>query len=252
MLHAVGLIRPGTENLIPYAVQYWRNSFTPTGAKIASDFKQTMARECKVHFVGVWDTVGSVGWFNNFQTFPYTHRNPDVCIFRHAISIDERRCCFRQNVFEPDLHLQNQDVQNVWFAGVHADVGGGYKEAESGLSQITFEWMAREAQAGGLIMDQKILAIQLGREPSPVGTFHSKPDSNGIIHKSLCGFWWIIELLPRKTWNAAEKRMSWSWGPAKPRHIGENPSVHISVTERKRQVIDYTPVNLPKVFTSVE
>ncbi len=42
MLHAVGLLRPGTENLIPYAFRYWRNSYTQQGAQVAADFKRTM------------------------------------------------------------------------------------------------------------------------------------------------------------------------------------------------------------------
>src|SRR4051812_39013145 len=43
MIHAVGLLRPGTDNLIPYAMSYWRKSYTPEGAKIAADFKRTLA-----------------------------------------------------------------------------------------------------------------------------------------------------------------------------------------------------------------
>jgi len=244
MLHAVGLLHPGTENLVPYAIRYWRNCYTSAGSKVAADFKRTMSRECKPHFIGLWDTVGSVGWFNNFQTFPHTRHNPDVAIVRHAVSIDERRCCFRHNLVEVDRNNSKQDVQNVWFAGVHADVGGGYPEAESGLSKIALEWIAREAKAAGMIVEDNILAVQLGARPDPAGTQHSPPSPAGMLHQSLHGFWWVLELLPRRQWHPADHRMHWSWGPNRPRRMPSQPLLHPSVLERERLDPRYHPCNL--------
>lgn len=214
MLHAVGLLRPNTENLIPYARRYWRNSYTETGEKVAADFKRTLSRECKPHFVGVWDTVSSVGWIGNFKTFPYTRHNPDIAIFRHAVSIDERRCFFRSNLFDPDSPAQN--VRNVWFAGVHSDVGGGYPYNEIGLSQIAFEWMANEAKAAGMILDDALLAVELGRQSMPDVPAYSPPDPAGPLHKSLQGFWWVCEFLPRKHWDPVTHEHEWTWGLGRP------------------------------------
>jgi uncharacterized protein (DUF2235 family) len=103
LLHAVGLLHPATENLLPYARRYWQADFGPTsqGGKVCAEFEATLARVCPVHFIGVWDTVSSVGVFNNFRSFPHTAHNPEVAHVRHAVSIDERRSTFRQNLMSP-------------------------------------------------------------------------------------------------------------------------------------------------------
>lgn len=249
MLHAVGLLRPNTENLIPYARRYWRDSYSDTGREVAADFKRTLARECKPHFVGVWDTVSSVGWISNFKTFPYTRHNPDIAIFRHAVSIDERRCFFRQNLFEADL--PTQDVKNVWFAGVHSDVGGGYPYDEIGLSQIAFEWMANEALQAKLQLDEDLLAVELGREVKPDVPRCSPPNPAGPLHESLSGFWWVCEFLPRKRWDAESRQYHWILRPAMPRTILDGADVHASVPDRMKLVADYRPVNLPQNYKVV-
>lgn len=245
MLHAVGLLRPNTENLIPFARRYWRQSYSDAGKAVAADFKRTLARECKPHFVGVWDTVSSVGWIGNFKTFPFTRHNPDITIFRHAVSIDERRCFFRQNLFEPE---PEQNVKNIWFAGVHSDVGGGYPNDEIGLSQVAFEWMANEARQAGLLLDDGVLAVELGRQTQADVPRYSPPNPGGPLHKSLHGFWWVCEFLPRKRWNAAAGEYRWSCCPAVPRQIEDGAEVHASVPERIKMVPEYRPVNLPENY----
>ena len=87
---------------------------------------------------------------------PYSANNPDIAIGRHAVSIDERRAFFRTNLWRPDPPSADsgpKDLKQVWFPGVHCDVGGGYPEAESGLSKFALEWMVREAALVGLLID---------------------------------------------------------------------------------------------------
>ncbi len=79
-------------------------------------------------FIGVWDTVSSVGYVDDLITgkyvrLPYTAANPGVEAVRHVVAIDERRDFFRQNL----MHQcpKNISIKNVWFAGVHSDVGAG-------------------------------------------------------------------------------------------------------------------------------
>src|SRR6266542_183290 len=168
MLRSIGLVYPATENLLSYAQNYWLKDYGPqsNGGKICTEFKTTLSRSCPVHFIGVWDTVGSVGFFNNFRTFPHTMRNPEVTHIRHAVSIDERRSTFRQNLMLPTP--STQDVKNVYFAGVHADVGGGYPPEESGLAKISFEWMMREAAGCGLDIDETAFDRELWRVGEPL------------------------------------------------------------------------------------
>ena len=56
---------------------------------------------------------------------------------------------YKHNRFN-DAHAEPQDILQVWFAGVHADIGGGYPEKESGLSKYPLLWMIDEARKCGL------------------------------------------------------------------------------------------------------
>jgi hypothetical protein len=104
-----------------------------------------------------------------------------------AIAIDERRAKFRTNRVTPKTGVP-QDVQEVWFAGVHADVGGGYPEKESGLAKVTLQWMLREAEKQELLLD---LAVKNQLLHGPV----VGPDELAGQHESLKGMWWPLEYL---------------------------------------------------------
>src|SRR2546422_3343383 len=230
MLHVVGLLTQGNEALIPYAIRMIKRK--RIDFQVAGDFKQTFSRDCKPHFVGVWDTVGSVGWVYDPVRFPFTRatKNPDLNIVRHAVSIDERRAFFRQNSFgEP--HDAHQDVKEVWFAGVHSDVGGSYPDSESQLSQIAFRWMLYQADLAGLKIDPRRKADLLGGKPPNVA-----PDpGTKNQHNSLHGWWWIAELWPKvihvqtppNTWHSEIH-----WNLSRRRLIPLNSLVHESVEQR--------------------
>lgn len=135
LLHMVGLLRSGNEGMIPYALRLFKRK---KGDKfeLASEFKKTFSRECKPHFLGVWDTVSSVGWVLDPiglkpGVLAYTAQFPDIQVVRHAVSIDERRAFFRQNLIHPLPPSCGQDLKEVWFAGVHSDVGGSYPTTAS-------------------------------------------------------------------------------------------------------------------------
>ena len=251
LLHSVGLLHPATECLLPYALNYWQSDFGPQspGGQTCAEFKATLARMCPVHFIGVWDTVSSVGVINNFRSFPHTAHNPEVAHVRHAVSIDERRSTFRQNLLSP---VPDQDVKNVWFAGVHSDVGGGYPPDQAGLAKVAFEWMMREAIACNLDVDQDALH----RESRQVG---EPPNPNGQLHRSLHGGWWAGELLPMKHYNWDDHEWHWRWlfgAFNQPRDVLRNAgkpfvSIHHSVIERLNGSTNYKPVNIPNDAASL-
>src|ERR1019366_1330126 len=115
---------------------------------LADEFKRSMTwTTCKPAFVGVWDTVSSVGWIENPLHVPYVSNNPDIEVGRHAVAIDERRAFFRTELWtlptDPAKAHGPKDLKQVWFPGVHCDVGGGYPELVSGLSKFALEWMLR-------------------------------------------------------------------------------------------------------------
>lgn len=245
MLHIVGLLTEGNEALIPYAIRMIKRK--EIDFKVAADFKKTFSRECKPHFVGVWDTVSSVGWVYNAVHFPFTRaaNNPDLHIVRHAVSIDERRAFFRQNLFgEP--HDPQQDIREVWFAGVHSDVGGSYPESESQLSQIALRWMLCEAELAGLLVDPDRKADILGGAAPYVAP---DPDTKNQ-HESLHGWWWIAEVWPKVvhvqttqgTWHKSI-RVNF----ARRRWIAPDALVHESVEQRLANAsLHYRPSNLPQ------
>jgi uncharacterized protein (DUF2235 family) len=143
----------------------------------------------------VWDTVSSVGWIENPLRLPYVTNNPDIQIGRHAIAIDERRAFFRTHLWrrpdEPNAPYGPRDLKQVWFPGVHCDVGGGYPESESGLAKIALQWMLVEAKAAGLLVDATKEAEVLGSGSAR----HVQPDPNAIAHESLKGVWNLAEFV---------------------------------------------------------
>ena len=96
MLHKCGLLYDDNVNLLPEATRIFK---TFGNAEIAKSFKETFSRSCDVHFLGLWDTVTSVGRIWDPARLPCTSANSSVAIVRHAISIDERRAFFRQNLW---------------------------------------------------------------------------------------------------------------------------------------------------------
>ena len=203
LLHMYGLLHPGNEELVPYVIQLFAGKTRRAGGMketfdTADFFKATFARDCPVFFEGLWDTVSSVGWIWDPVVLPFSARNPSMHIGRHAVSIHERRSYYRQNLW--GAPFEGQNIKQVWFAGVHSDVGGSYPESQSGLSKVTLEWMLYEAEAAGLRIDHQKAAVVLGKAPRPEPWMpdYVPPDSNGEIHPSLHGGWWLLEVLPHR------------------------------------------------------
>src|SRR5262249_4316372 len=126
--------------------------------------------------------------------------NPSVACVRHAVALDERRCFYRTNLWGKNTSANapgenGQDVKEVWFAGVHSDVGGGYPPADSMLWKCSFAWMVQEAGAAGLKLDSRGVDEFLG--PATARAEWSKTSA----HQSLTGPWWLCELLPKKYWD---------------------------------------------------
>ncbi len=205
LLHVYGLMEPGNEQLIPYILRlYGQKSKASQEATIPAEnaFKYAFSRAVAVHFCGVWDTVSSYGWLTSPINLRFNGQNPIIRTGRHAVSINEHRCFYQDNLWGPSLPATEeapaQDIRQVWFTGVHSDIGGSYDESEAGLSKITFEWMLVEAVKQGLLVDGPRAEIVLGEAPPPPALpRYVQPDPKGILHVSLKSFWWIAECIPR-------------------------------------------------------
>jgi uncharacterized protein (DUF2235 family) len=249
LIHKVGLISPQQVNLAGSGLTAYKQfsdgrqdgsdlqALTDAGGEDgplpatqddrASQFARMLStRWPTIHFIGVWDTVGSVIvprpdrlYWPSLEELAFTLKNPSVKTFRQAISIDERRCMFRLKKWdEPQTFMHNrfnnanvepQNIKQVWFAGVHADIGGGYPEKESALSKYPLIWMTEEAISCGLAVNPRTvnqLAWGVQRKGSPFS--YVRPDIRGELHNSMTPAWRILEYLPnppRTTYQSCRK-----------------------------------------------
>jgi hypothetical protein len=112
-----------------------------------------------IKFMGVWDTVGALGnplllngIFTKRNSFHDHKLSSKVEHAYHAVAIDEKRRHFQAALWEKDPADTHQTMEQVWFIGVHSNVGGGY--TTTGLSDIALEWMAGKAKSAGLALDE--------------------------------------------------------------------------------------------------
>jgi uncharacterized protein (DUF2235 family) len=294
LIHSVGLLAPQQQNLAGAALTAYKQSIEigravtsrPSGDEDleagpqsqddrAAQFARIVStRWPTVKFLGVWDTVASVivprpDKFYTFslQELPYTRCNPSVRVFRQAIALDERRRMFRlhgwddvqtfmHNRFSKTNNSDPQDIQQVWFAGVHADIGGGYPEAESGLSKYPLLWMIEEAAAHGLAVSVQAvnqLAWGIQRQGSPFS--YVAPNFMRDPHQSLTKVWQALERLPKsdkyKEWKALRSLFGYYIPNGEPRFVPPDAFVHESVIRRTEAVQNYRPINLPLKFRVV-
>lgn len=263
LIHQVGLLRPEQANIADFALKAYKQSSDSDDLSIGWAFAHAVAsREVRIHFLGLWDTVGSIiaplrdriGF--GLTHLPYTSRNPSVAIVRHVLAIDERRRMFRlgrwvtgeyvPNRFDP-LHTVPQDVLQVWFAGAHGDVGGGHPETESGLSKLSLAWMAGEAAAAGLEIDRRTLSNMVEGQLRKDGTHVFCPrDPVGPIHPQPTGAWKLLEYLPkrigRREWPSRQNILGFYFPRGEPRAVEPGEWIHESVVTRMADA--YAPINL--------
>jgi uncharacterized protein (DUF2235 family) len=258
MLHALGLLPRGAHNMVPYAMRLFKAIRKEPKPKdrskgkrsywdLCNEFRWTFSRTVYpgdhdrrfgVHFLGVWDTVSFVGWVWNPQTFQFTAHNPSIDVIRHAVSIDERRWFFRQNLVKP---VDQQDVKEYWFPGVHCDVGGGYSENESGLWRGSFEWIVDEAKAAGLLINPQRLQTVLSKSPVSAHPW------NDLQHESLTGLWWAAEYFPKWHWRSDLNKSVLRIGKGQHRIIPSGEMIQKWALLRIRET-SYAPPNLTPEF----
>lgn len=240
LLYKCGLLRRELRELVPYAVDIFRKEHRIT---VVQGFKATFSRPCPVHFLGLWDTVSSIGWVWNPKVLPYTRDNPGVSIVRHAIAVDERRAFYRTNLWIDSA--PRQDILQTWFPGVHSDIGGSYPEAEAGLAQLALRWMCCHAQAAGLRLDAQAYRRALPYTPQPHGPV--PPDPMGTLHTSLRGLWWLAEIFPkwfRDPGSGFRRQLRFNLG--RRRYMPDQAWVHPGLLQRMASMpLAYHPGNLP-------
>ena len=162
------------------------------------------------------------------MAFYNTRLSPRVAFARHALSIDENRADFARVLWDEDgsERLMRRDgaperFVQLWFAGVHSDIGGSYAETESRLSDIALAWMVEEATRlpHPLLVDRSYLRLS----PSPAGMQHDERKST--IASMYRPIRWIVGKL------FGPDRIGWRKGL---RVVDPHAPLHPSVLERFR------------------
>ncbi|KAL0061353.1 hypothetical protein AAF712_011811 [Marasmius tenuissimus] len=217
MIHKVGVLPACNHQQVPFAYKMYTRT-DELGWKQSNAFKKAFSIDADIEFLGVWDTVNSVGLIP--KRLPFTASNTNVRTFRHAVSLDERRAKFKANLWnrptarEEKLGLKHKghshaegehcdepagklpehrkpghkgkslkalerkyssvrsaatDIEEVWFAGCHCDVGGGSvsNDTKPNLARIPLRWMIRECfkTNTGIMFDADLLR-EMGLEPT--------------------------------------------------------------------------------------
>jgi uncharacterized protein (DUF2235 family) len=168
---------------------YEQNKLKPEPARL--DALRAAARyPVRIKCVAVWDTVGLLGIpllrkgaLKELLGFHDTRLSPLVDVGLHALAIDEPRGPFAPTFWTIDKGAtlpEGQIVEQVWFPGSHANVGGGIKDCA--LSDIALLWMAeRINQTTGLAID--LQRLRSSTKPDPLGELLS-PTSDGLYRVS--------------------------------------------------------------------
>jgi hypothetical protein len=197
-------------------------------------FRRSFGHEVRITFIGVWDTVGALGipvdlpgvqLVSNWWKFHDVKLSTAVDNAFQALAIDERRRPFTPAIWEqqPGARDVRQRLEQVWFAGVHSDIGGGYPE--TGLSDVALTWMSHRATECGLALDFDAATI-------PV-----HPDAFGELHTSMTVYYRLFGRLVRPM---PVQRLDADGKPI----VTREKAIDLAVLRASAPDADYRPRNL--------
>lgn len=172
------ILKGSEARLIEQAFELYKNpDYTPKSEYSVTWRKENSVKDSsRITFIGVWDTVGAMGLpFSFFGLIKDKHLFYDsklgsnIKTARHALSLDEKRNDFEPTIWNPKRGV---DLKQVWFAGVHSDVGGGYEKDtdKSLLSDIPMTWFIKEAQSKDLAFEDFLTVSEL----NPISKQHDE------------------------------------------------------------------------------
>jgi uncharacterized protein (DUF2235 family) len=156
MVRSCGLLRADLPDSLAWvAYGIYRTRRDGPDSEAAAAFRKQFARDIRFRFVGVWDTVGALGLPLHaairlnaaLYQFHDTRLSGIVDRAYHALAVDENRAEYAATLWEP-AERPGQVIEQRWFPGSHADVGGGYPDRR--LSDVSLRWMQDRAADAGL------------------------------------------------------------------------------------------------------
>lgn len=180
MIRKCGLLHIVTPKLIKDAEALYRNKNEAPDSCNCTQFKEYYSRQPRIDFLGVWDTVGALGVPGTFwsETGKYAWHDTELSgiVDRayHAVALDEYRAAYDVSLWTSstgDKKSANLAVEQRWFIGAHANVGGGYGSHDH-LADIPLQWMMGKATDAGLVMEEFIPAADAW-ETNPNDSFRA-------------------------------------------------------------------------------
>lgn len=246
LLYRCGLLNSNAISQIDTAWLWYQKHYAGFGESERSayranvdTFRRKYSRPCDIRFLGVWDTVKSVGYINPMN-LPHTRHNPIIRTVRHAVALDECRSFYVPTtwggvkgespaVYAPasfELDATDdppgipQDVEEVWFPGNHLDVGGGYPANESASASNSLRWMISAARRCGLDVSKAKYKAIFPREQDELVVNRHDEMTDTLFG---CMAWWLIDRSPRwdlENW-PRPPRTKFSHEPAGPRNLSK-------------------------------
>ena len=202
LVSLVGLLRKGDLDQMPSVWDYYRTP--PADRRIDFiDDRWVGERRPEISLMGVWDTVGALGIPGNVlgKVGRRRHEFHDVALGKkikrayQALAIDERRGLYVPAVWDTQTSAEGQTVEQMWFAGCHSNVGGGYPDPV--LSDQAFLWMISKARPL-LDFDEEYLERRVEKL--------AEDEARGRLVDSSKGFWGALGRKNRETaWTAVKR-----------------------------------------------
>ncbi|MBR0689850.1 DUF2235 domain-containing protein [Bradyrhizobium manausense] len=237
--------------------------FGSTSSKGYDHARNRMVQD--VRFVGLWDMVAAYGlpieeFSRGISRYFYPLELPGRVLPSmvkracHALCLDDERTTFHPRLLDESReavvvageddkrNIRDERLSQVWFAGVHANVGGGYPD--DSLAHVSLCWMLDQAVQCGLTFK-----TAPEYEPDTFKVSRSLRDSNGRLYDSRKGMQRLYRYSPRKLADLCNT----FWEGPNDRVLVESPKIHHSVFDRMGAGIDqYNPIGLPARYEIVQ
>lgn len=197
LVRNAGILRREHADRLEEAYALYRDRLAHPRGTESQLFRRSYSYETPIHFIGVWDTVGALGIplsglrlinaFNRRWQFHDVDLSTTVRAAFQALAIDEKRGPFKPAIWRQQDNAGDQRLEQVWFSGVHCDVGGGYQDAS--LADVALLWLAARARTCGLSLRPNGFPV-----PPAATTFDVvvDPDPMGRLHESRKAFYRLL------------------------------------------------------------
>jgi Uncharacterized alpha/beta hydrolase domain (DUF2235) len=265
-----GLLRPEMDAMVPTLLHLYfldrekfGKSYGDIKAQITQLFAAGDARTAPVWFVGVWDTVASVGapLVSREITATPTIVGKRFSHVRQALALDEHRRSFRPRPYSIEANYNyaehGQSIDQQWFSGAHSDVGGGYLNAQAALSRQAMLWMVRESSQCQLRLRPDLLDAQGQADPEKItnalavrAKLHMM--QHPLVHcASYASPWWALGGLHVRNPGEASVRVTYKEKPPQESPTVEANQLRFPANTQWRSPRPLTPVILAALLAFV-